>query len=476
MSDTSRTIDALDAFGRSPGGRSQARPDFVGLVIAFGSVLAVYTIYLLTGNVVTACVLAALPLTVALVWHWPIGLALAFLSVACFRLHEAFPALMALQLPLVFALLLITSASIHLFGRNVVAYMRPELAFVLLFGFHASTGILFAADRELAYQAWSTQFTKVLLMCMLMAWLMRVPDDCNLVASVITICGALVSSVAIYNWLNGIDLVGGRVSIGQLVKSSLADPNDLAFTLMFAVAFSLSIFFARSTGPVQRGVVAIVLLSLFWAIIATKSRGGLLGTLAVLWIYFTKRYKSIVLPLIISAVVGVALFVLADISSRSDADLEDSSQGRLTFWKAAFFMALSRPLFGVGMDNFQGMLWSYASVWDGREHVAHSIWFSVMGETGFVGFGLYVGMIVYAFRAVFGAFGYLESIEAEARTRNLALALTAGFTGTCVAGTFLSQAYSWPVFIQIAFIAALARHVDSLKSASTGKPGAAGGD
>ena len=439
------------------------------IAVAYG--LALTAGYLLRIDFTIMAALSVLPLAIGILWSRPIILVLAFIGFSCFRLHEAYPVLMPMHLPLGLAVLSILAASIHLFGRTVQPFARPELVFAFLFTAHVTIGLAFAADRPLAFEYWSSNFIKAAAMCIIVAWLVKLPDDGNLISNALAFCGFLLSLVAIYNAINGIDLVeGNRISIGQELKSSISDPNDLAFVLMFAVAFSVGIFFSAQTSVMGRISISVVLVLMFWAIIATKSRGGLLGVLAVLGVYFARRYRSFMLPMLVCVVAGAALYTLADIAGRSYSNdvigsttLDDSSNGRLYYWLAAFQMALHRPIFGIGLHNFEDMMWSYVLIWDGRSHVAHSIWFTVLGETGFVGLALYMGMILNAFRSVFGIFAKLDAVGADERTRTFALALAAGFAGTCVAGTFLTQSYSWPVFMQVALIAALAQHVDSLQ-------------
>jgi putative inorganic carbon (hco3(-)) transporter len=42
----------------------------------------------------------------------------------------------------------------------------------------------------------------------------------------------------------------------------------------------------------------------------------------------------------------------------------------------------------------------------------------------------------------------------------VALALVAGVFGFCVAGTFLTQGFTWPIYIILALTAAMARYVE----------------
>ena len=79
--------------------------------------------------------------------------------------------------------------------------------------------------------------------------------------------------------------------------------------------------------------------------------------IAVFGIYGLQRIKSKVLLITIAVVAGAILFVVAGISGRAsggaaEAGVDASAMGRLYAWEAAFKMAVSNPLTGVGLDNF----------------------------------------------------------------------------------------------------------------------------
>jgi hypothetical protein len=64
---------------------------------------------------------------------------------------------------------------------------------------------------------------------------------------------------------------------------------------------------------------------------------------------------------------------------------------RLTQWRAALLMARSRPLLGVGPDNFR---WAYGDfavldTWDTGGH-ANSVYFEFLADTGVIGLGLFL--------------------------------------------------------------------------------------
>jgi hypothetical protein len=103
----------------------------------------------------------------------------------------------------------------------------------------------------------------------------------------------------------------------------------------------------------------------------------------------------------------------------------------------------------------------------------HSTWFGVMAETGVFGISFFVAMIAALGLSLWRAIHRLEELNADPVTRAFALGLFAGLAGFCVSGTFLTQGFTWPIYLQLGFTAALNSYVNSLQRQSNAGPAAA---
>ena len=121
--------------------------------------------------------------------------------------------------------------------------------------------------------------------------------------------------------------------------------------------------------------------------------------------------------------------------------------GRIYAWGAAWRMALARPLTGVGLDNFTSNYFFYSAHWDGLNHAVHSTWFGVLGETGFPGLIAFITMVALIGRTAFITARIAEERSAPPAVRAMAHALAAGIVAFCIAGTFLTQGFTWPLYI-----------------------------
>ncbi|NRA82569.1 MAG: O-antigen ligase family protein, partial [Gammaproteobacteria bacterium] len=276
----------------------------------------------------------------------------------------------------------------------------------------------------------------------------------------------LVGVSAIINKIYGVGLIEEtRVTIGRDLGSILGDPNDLALVLMFPAAFAMSLITTKQISRWQRWLGIVSASILFFAIIATQSRGGLLGIMAVFGVFAYRKLNNRLLFIALGAVAAIALYTIAGISDRSSGGAVEqgmgaSAQGRLYAWEAAGGMARHNPLTGVGIDNFYANFFFYSPHWDGLNHAVHSTWFGVLAETGFLGLIVFITMIIMLLRLAHRSIEQLSKFtQPPAAIVATATAVYAGLIGTIVAGTFLTQGFTWPIYILAALVLALARWV-----------------
>lgn len=343
--------------------------------------------------------LALLPLLIVYAFRNPFILCLIFIVFSFFRIHEAFPVLNPLRIPSLVAMPTLAVLAWHIFlSRQISPYWSRELKVFSIFFVLVTLGVPLAVNKPTAIAYWTATYWKIAVMVVAIAWLVREPKDFGLAARALVVGSCLVSVVAITNKLAGIGLVEGtRVTIAREMGSVLGDPNDLSLILLFPLGFAVTLVVYR-TGFINRllGLFGVVLM--VWAIICTQSRGGLLGILAVFAITGLRIVKSKVLLISVGAIAALVLFAAMGINKRAsggahEEGIDESAMGRIYAWGAAWKMATSRPLNGVGLDNFVANYYFYSDHWDGHNHAVHSTWFNVLSETGFPGFFTFIWMI-----------------------------------------------------------------------------------
>lgn len=393
---------------------------------------------------------------------WLVSLCVLF---SFFRIHEAFPALYSLKIPLLLSLGALSALMWHtIISRQVKTYWHPNLTQLAAFWLLVIIGIVFASNPGISIAFFKNIYWKIIVMTLAIAWLVDTEDAVKKIATLIIISGILISGVAIFNSLNGIGLVEGtRVTIGRHLGSMLGDPNDLSLVLMFPLAFAISFATTKNIGMARLlGIVGVLLA--IWAVLATQSRGGLLGSLAVFGMFGLRLIKSKTLLITLGVVAASALFLAAGISDRqsggaAEEGIDASAMGRLYAWEAAFKMAVSNPLTGVGLDNFYVNYFFYSPHWDGLNHAVHSTWFGVLAETGFLGLLVFIWLIIGLLKTSRQTMKSLDANPALFSPLFVAtsMAVYAGIVGTIVSGTFLTQGFTWPIYILAALCIAISR-------------------
>ncbi len=437
------------------------------LVAGVASVLAAAPIFVLPApiSVVAPLAIAIAPVAVVIAFRMPFALCLTFIIFSFFRIHEAFPVLNPLRIPSLVAIpTLAVLAWQVLLSREIRPFWSRELTCFAWFFALTTVGVAFAINRPTALTYWTATYWKIGIMTLAIAWLVRRPSDFLSASKAFIVAGIAVSCVAISNKLQGIGLVEEtRVTISREMGSVLGDPNDLALVLSFPLAFAASLIFSR-LGRLNQllGMVGVALM--VWAIICTQSRGGLLAIMGVAGVVGWRSVKSKALLISVAAVAAMGLFLAMGIDKRAsggahEEGIDESAMGRIYAWGAAWKMATTRPLTGVGLDNFVANYFFYSDHWDGTNHAVHSTWFNVLAETGFPGLIVFVAMVAVCIRSVLGSAAEIKRARGPPAMAAITLALLAGMTGFCLAGTFLTQGFTWPIYILVGLTAAAARYV-----------------
>ncbi|MCM2679534.1 O-antigen ligase family protein [Echinimonas agarilytica] len=417
---------------------------------------------------VVALVFGMLPFVIYGVFKYPFIMVLGFVLFSFFRIHEAYPQLYSFRIPQLLALASLASLAWHLvITRKMQIYWSNELSWLLGFFALCMLGVLVASNRGVAMAYFNGVFSKIALMTFAIAWLMRRPQDFLQAGFSFVLAGTAVASVALQNSAAGLEMVEGtRVTIGRSFGSTLGDPNDLALVLLFPLGFAVSFLLNRSSRLKQWvGLAATVMLVA--AILATQSRGGLLGILTVSAVFAWNRIENKVMLISLAGLAAPILFVVAGVSERAsggaaESGIDESAMGRIYAWEAAIKMAFHHPLTGVGLDNFYANYYFYSAHWDGKNHAVHSTWFGILAETGFLGIAVFSVMLVKVVKTAWNNLADFRAInEPSADVRHMALVAEAslsGLLGTIVSGTFLTQGFTWPFYIFTALIVAISQY------------------
>jgi probable O-glycosylation ligase (exosortase A-associated) len=415
----------------------------------------------------TIAVLALLPLLTVISLHIPFVLCLTFIAFSFFRLHEVFPVLYPLHIPQLLAVATLSSLLINLSIKRIKMYWTRELALFSFFFVLVTIGALLATNTAASMKSFTQSYIKISAMVFAISWLLSRESQFRLLIATMTCCGICLAVVALFNKVNGLEMVeGSRVTIGRSIGSILGDPNDLSLVLLFPASFALALILTPGFSKLWKLLGIMCFISVCAAIIATQSRGGLLGICAVSGIFAWHRIHNKALLIFLGGIFLSLLFVFAGVSERAsggahEAGIDESAMGRIYAWQAAMGMALSYPLTGVGLNNFIYNYFEFSPHWDGRNHAVHSTWFGVMAETGLLGLLTFIAMIVLIARISIRSVRLYSPNQMTANYNPTlyasAQSIQAGLAGFCVSGTFLTMGFTWPIYILLALAVALSQ-------------------
>jgi probable O-glycosylation ligase (exosortase A-associated) len=267
---------------------------------------------------------------------------------------------------------------------------------------------------EITWEYWSRFFKVVMLFVFV---LLTIKDKLH----VDFVLWCVVLSVGFYADLEALKFVasGGGHKIVGMANHVLGDRNELsvAFVMTLPLCYYLLGEYGQRSKLLRLALLG-TMAALAVAVIGTQSRGGFIALLALVGYMYIKSDRKILMTILIAAIaIGVSYLVTDDWSSRIDtistAENDDSFMGRVVAWKLSFILAMQHPFLGGGFKSLEYFpnwaalsrdFFAYPWFYTGSAlpnptvaRAAHSVYFQVLGDHGFVGLALYLGCLAGSF-------------------------------------------------------------------------------
>lgn len=270
----------------------------------------------------------------------------------------------------------------------------------------------------------------------------------------------LAGSIAFFGVKGGVFTIlsGGSARVWGPPQSFLEGNNEIGIALVMTIPL---LFYLRSIFEnlwIKRFLVVCSLLCAASAL-GTQSRGALLAITAMGVLLWWRSHKKMV--------VGVALIVVAAgllafmpeswearMRTLQNYEQDMSSMQRIDVWRMTWNLALDNPLTGGGYAIYTADLNAiYNPNPIGGLRNAHSIYFSVLGEHGFVGLALFLGVWLYTWTACSWVRLKAKAKEELQWAHLLASMLQVSLVGYLVGGAFLYLAYAdFPYGLMVAAV------------------------
>jgi putative inorganic carbon (HCO3(-)) transporter len=239
-------------------------------------------------------------------------------------------------------------------------------------------------------------------------------------------------------------LTGGNFRVWGPPGSFIEDNNEFALSLVMAIPLLRFLQMQLLSRWGRHAMTAVTLLCAV-AAVGSYSRGALLAITAMAAFLWWNGKNKIVMGL---ALVVVAPLLIAFMPSEwmgrmstiGEYEQDESSMGRISAWWNAWNIAFHYPT-GVGFDAARPELFARFSPYPDAVHAAHSIYFQVLGNHGFIGLFLFLAIWLMTWRSA----GWLRSkcakIPEAAWCVDLGAMCQVCLVGYAVGGAFLSLAY-----------------------------------
>jgi putative inorganic carbon (HCO3(-)) transporter len=260
-------------------------------------------------------------------------------------------------------------------------------------------------------------------------------------------------SVAFFGIKGGVFtiLTGGEFRV-RGYGGFIAGNNEVALALIMVTP--LIYYFITLS---QRRLVRLALWASFAlcviAALGSQSRGGLLGVMGMCFAFLARsqRRMRFVLPIIALGVFVVAFMPDAwweRMHTIRNYEEDQSAMGRINAWMLAWNVATSN-FFGGGFYLESPEVFGHYAPDPSFIAVAHSIYFQVLGQHGFVGLALFIGLWVSAWRCC----RWIARNSVSPADQTLARMIEISFAGYAVGGAFLNLAYfDGPYYLMAALV------------------------
>ena len=313
---------------------------------------------------------------------------------------------------------------------------------LVLFMFWMCLTYPFSLFPDLSYEMW-TRVLKIDLMILVAIMLLHERRQ------IMWLVWVLVGSLAFYGVKGGIFtiLTGGSFRVWGPTGSFIEGNNEIALALIVAIPLIRFLQMQLPQGAkrwVFHSFTAAMLLCAV-AAVGSHSRGALLAIVAMavfLWWRSPNKIPGGILMVLAGAL--LLAFMPEEWTARMQTietyQSDSSAMGRINAWWMTWNLAKDR-FFGGGYSIYSASVFQAYAPDPTDVHAAHSIYFQVLGEHGFIGLFLFLLLWILVWRGA----GWLRKhgvAQAESRwAADLGAMCQVALVGYLVGGTFLSLAY-----------------------------------
>lgn len=308
---------------------------------------------------------------------------------------------------------------------------------------------LFALFPDRAFDHF-VHMSKIFLMLVVCTSLINTEERLHLLVKIIAL------SIGFYGFKGGLFvlLTGGVYPIEGPINTYLEANNAIGMALVMNVPLLFYLAKLEANWWLRRLMWAMLAGS-YPAVAGTFSRGAWVG-LAIVTMLLVAKHKGLglkflpVLVLVIASLIIIPQFASEQLADRFDtfSNIEGDQSAQSRFWNWTFCskVALQFPITGAGFDYYS--LESYARFYPeflerfpGKVWSCHNVWLTILGELGFLGFAVWLGLMTSCWLSFRELRRYGQTHPESKWMVSYAEMLKFSFVAYIICGTFLDIAY-----------------------------------
>ncbi|MEZ5571768.1 MAG: putative O-glycosylation ligase, exosortase A system-associated [Halioglobus sp.] len=256
----------------------------------------------------------------------------------------------------------------------------------------------------------------------------------------------IVFSIGFYSVKGGVFTVmtGGGYHVFGPDGSDIQENNALAVAILMIIPFMVYLYKYPPMPWVKKIMPYCIFLSLA-SVIGSQSRGAILAIGAVAAFFWWKSGSKILTSVVFVILATFALMFMPAswherMASISDYKQDSSAMERLNAWQYSFNVANAR-LTGGGLNSWTLVNYRNYGVPTQQAFAAHSIYFSVLNDSGWPGLILFLGLLLTMWRQLARVIRVTENHPDRGEYNFLARMLQISILAFMAGGAFLSLAY-----------------------------------
>lgn len=379
------------------------------------------------------------------------------------RPEDIFPILAPLHLTFVLGLCsTLAYLAAVLSGRARFRWSR-EVGIVLALTVWYGVGLPFSLWRGGSVEVLTQVWLKTLVVFVLLTQTLVTVKRIHILLWAIILSGLVVTSYSIIQ-SSRVVWVGERMSG---VNHGILGWNFLGIEVALTIPYIAAMFISHRS-IVSAALLTVASLSMFWMLVMTASRGGLLNVLwsTLLTALLVLRGRS--RGRLVGTVIAVALFVAVSLAPQVfwqrlgtvwnnsethvdavEASAEESTEDHWAVLDRSIAYTFEHPVFGLGLGNFQvasGLQLRQPSAWMGT----HNTFTEVSSEAGLPALGLFLAVLVTAIINMVKSAGASARNPGSSDVLLLARATMASLLSFVFGAFFAHLAYEYYLFYPVA--------------------------